>query len=311
MTVLVTGSAGFLGRAVVRAFTRDGIDVLATDSGAAADVDFRPGTEPARVSYVQRDLEHEPLNDLVEQVDGVVYAAALTPRDETAGDVADRLLTVNLNAFLDTLVAIRQTDACRRVLFVSSSSVYDQSRAGTLREDNVSLGYGVYGAAKLAAEYVGRQYARVIDREFCAVRPTTLIGPGERLRASRPHISRFAQLIWAARGDRPVHLENADAGDDVLAVDDAADAIVALWRQPDWKGQSFSVSSGVIHSLADMAAAVSREAGLRLASSGTIVDGGTDLPAVVSHDRLAAATGWHPKRTLDVVVRECLDEGEP
>ena len=97
MTVLVTGSAGFLGRAVVRAFTRDGVDVLATDSGAAADVDFRPGTEPARVSYVQRDLEHEPLNDLVEQVDGVVYAAALTPRDETAGDVADRLLTVNLN----------------------------------------------------------------------------------------------------------------------------------------------------------------------------------------------------------------------
>ena len=141
----------------MRAFTAAGVEVLATDAVDMGNFEVRPATRVELVSYVQRDLEHEPLDDLVAQVDGVVYAAALTPRDETAADVADRLLTVNLKAFLDVLVAVRGADACRRVLFVSSTSVYDQTRAGTITEDDVTPDSGVYGAAKLAAEYVGRR----------------------------------------------------------------------------------------------------------------------------------------------------------
>jgi nucleoside-diphosphate-sugar epimerase len=310
MTVLVTGAAGFLGRAIVRAFTREGISVLATDT-AEAGFDTRPGTRSELVAYDRRDLEQESLEDLVSQVSGVVYAAALTPRDETADGVAERLLAVNLKAFIDLIISIRGADACRRVLFVSSSSIYDQTMATTLCEDDVSPTGGVYGAAKLAAETVGRRYLEVIGREFCAVRPTTLIGPGERWRPSRPHVSTFAQLMAAARAGQPVHLESGHAREDVLSVDDAADAVTALWRQPVWDGSSFSVSAGALCSLADLAEAVAGEVGLSVTTSGTVIDGGSDLPALVSHRRLTEATGWTPRRTLGLIVRECVEEGEP
>jgi nucleoside-diphosphate-sugar epimerase len=312
MSVLVTGAAGFLGRAIVRAFTRGGIDVLATDEGDAGAFPQRPGTDAGRVTYVRRDLEHESLADLVARSTGVVYAAALTPADETEGDVAERLLAVNLSGFLDVLGAMRTAHECRRVLFVSSTSVYDQTAAVTLDEEDVSPTGGLYGAAKLAAEGVGRQYAEIIGREFCAVRPTTLIGPGERWRPSRPRLSTLAQLIDASRAGRPVRLANGSAAEDVLSVDDAADAVTALWRCPlPWNGCSFSVSAGTLHSVADIAEAVRAVAGLEFDDAGVLIEGGYDLPAIVSHDRLTNATGWTPRRPLDMIVRECLDEGEP
>jgi nucleoside-diphosphate-sugar epimerase len=312
MTVLLTGAAGFLGRAIVRAFTRDGIEVLATDEADESAFVPRPGTDTGRVTYVRRDLEHESLADLVARASGVVYAAALTPADETEGDVAERLLAVNLSGFLDVLGAMRTARECRRMLFVSSTSVYDQTADTTLDEDDLSPTGGLYGAAKLAAESVGRQYAEIIGREFCAVRPTTLIGPGERWRASRPRLSALARLIEASREGRPVRLANGSAAEDVLSVDDAADSVTALWRRlPSWNGRSFSVSAGTLHSVADIAQAVQVVAGLEFDDAGILIEGGYDLPAIVSHDRLTAATGWTPRRPLDVIVRECLDEGEP
>jgi nucleoside-diphosphate-sugar epimerase len=311
MTVLVTGAAGFLGSAIVQAFTRNDVAVLATDKAGDSAFVARPGTRTDRVTYVQRDLEDESLADLVSEASGIVYAAALTPADEAEGDVAERLLAVNLNAFLGVIGAMRAAEACRRVLFVSSSSVYNQSVAATLDENDVSPTGGLYGAAKLAAEGVGRCYAEVIGREFCAIRPTTLIGPGERPCASRPRVSTFAQLIEASRACRPVHLANGSAAEDVLSVDDAADAVTALWRLPSWEGHSFSVSAGALHSVTDLAEAVRTVAGLEFDETGMTVEGGPDLPALVSHHRLTAATGWAPRRRLEVIVRECLDEGEP
>ena len=149
----------------------------------------------------------------------------------------------------------------------------------------------------------------MIGREFCAVRPTTLIGPGERPRASRPHTSNFNRLVEAARAGRPVQLLHADAREDVLAVDDAAEAVVALWQRPAWDDQAFAVSTGAICSLADLAAAVTRETGLQVTTTAeTVVDGGADLPAIVANARLTAATGWRPQRSLDAIVREYLDE---
>jgi nucleoside-diphosphate-sugar epimerase len=311
MTVLVTGAAGFLGRAVVRAFTRDGIDVLATDQVVESSFVPRVGTRAERVTYVARDLEHESLEDLVCRTSGVVYAAALTPADDTDGDVAERLLAVNLNGFLRLIGAMRGKGASRRVLFVSSSSVYDQSLATVLDEANVSPPGDLYGASKLAAEVVGRRYAEVIGCEFCAIRPTTLIGPGERSRTSRPRVSTFAHLMEASRVGRPVRLENEGAAEDILAVDDAADAVTALWRLPSWHGCSFSVSAGSLTSLADLAEAVRTVASLELDEEGTAIYAGSHLPAKVSHERLTAAAGWTPQRPLEVIVRECLEEGEP
>ncbi len=309
--VVVTGAAGFFGLAMVRALTRDGVRVLATDRVDESGFKLRPGTVGELVSYLRRDLERESLDDLVDGAAGLVHAAALTPADETAGDTAERLLSMNLQAFLSLLGAVRRSPTCRRVLFVSSAGAYDQSTAATLREEDADGGTSLYGAAKLAAEVVGRRHAALFGREFAALRPTSLIGPGEVERPSRPRVTQFAQLMVAALERRSVRLERPQARSDWLAVDDAAEAVALLWRAPSLGGRAFNVSSGHPRPLTELADAVVRVAGLRVVEDGeVVVAGGPDRAATISNERLVEL-GWRPRRSLEDVVRAVLAEQAP
>jgi nucleoside-diphosphate-sugar epimerase len=305
--VLVAGAAGFFGRAIVRALTLDGFRVLATDRIDESDFYLRAGTTEELVDYVRRDLRSESLDDLVEPSAGVVYAAALTPRDEREDDTASRLLQVNLQGFLTMLAGVRRSESCRRIVFISSAGVYDQSAEAILSEDDADGGTSLYGAAKLAGEIVGRRFAELFELEFCGVRPTSLIGPGEVERSSRPRVTAFLQLVRAALAGQEVRLVAPESRADWLAVDDAAEAVSLLMRTPVLNGQSFNVSSGNPLHLREVAAAVQRVGGLRLVDSGRPIGADADRAATISNARLTAL-GWAPRRSLDDVVREVIEE---
>jgi nucleoside-diphosphate-sugar epimerase len=316
--VLVTGAAGFFGLAIVRALTRAGFEVLATDR--AAEPAWRPGTDARRIGYVARDLEHEAVGDLVERSGTLVYAAALTPKDDRSSETAERLLTVNLEGFLGALRAAGRAASCARIVFVSSSAVYDHSVDAVVTEADARGDGSLYAAAKLAAEVVGRRYAQDAGIGFCAVRPTSLIGPGETERPSRPRVTPFARLVRAARAGTPVRVVRGESRCDWLAVDDAAEAVAALCAASGeagapagvtgpFGGQSYSLSAGVVRPFADFVDAARRVAGLRTDDGAELlIDGGSDLPGRIPNDRLVAATGWRPRSEPEAVVRALVDD---
>ena len=306
-TALVTGAAGFFGQAIVRALGLAGVSVVATDRLPREAYAPRPGTPLERVTYERRDLTHEGVADLVAVVDGVVHAAALTLPDER-GAAADDLLATNLAPLPGLLSAIRLAPTCQRLILVSSAGVYDQSVEGTLAENAADGGTGLYGAAKLAAELIAARYCNLHGIEHAAVRPTSLFGPGEVERASRPRVTPLAHLVRHAIRDEPVRLERAAARCDWLAVDDAADAIVTLWQATHLEGGPFNLSSGQPRTFAAVAEAVGRVAGLRLAAEATAVDGGADRPACIDNGAIRAAIGWQPRRSLDEAIGDLVAE---
>ncbi len=321
--VLVTGAAGFFGLAIVRALTRAGFDVLATDRapgpaeppgmeagpGAEPEPAWRPGTDAGRVEYAVRDVEHESLDDLVERAGTLVYAAAITPKDDRSGETAERLLAVNLEGFLAALRAAARAASCARVVFVSSSAVYDHAVDVTVMEADARGDGSLYAAAKLAAEVVGRRYAHDAGLQFCAVRPTSLIGPGETERPSRPRVTPFAHLVRAAHADTPVRVVRGGSRCDWLAVDDAAEAVTALCAAERLGGESYSLSAGVTRPFSDFVEAARRVAGLRIDDGAELViDGGADLPGRIPNARLAAATGWRPRSDPEAIVRALVDD---
>jgi nucleoside-diphosphate-sugar epimerase len=305
--VLVTGAAGFLGGAIVRALTRDGVRVLATDWIDESAFRPRAGTSVELVDYIRRDLRSESLDDLIGRSAAFVYAAALTPADEREDDTAERLLQVNLQGFLTMLAGARRSNSCRRVVLISSSGVYDQSVEAVLREEDADGGTSLYGAAKLAAEIVGRRFAELFSLEFCAVRPTSLIGPGEIERSSRPRVTAFLQLVRAALVGQEVRLVEPGSRADWLSVDDAADAVSLLLQAPALGGRSFNASSGHPRPLSEVADAVRRVGGLRLSDEGQPIGLGADRAATISNEQLSAL-GWAPRRSLDDVVRDLMGE---
>jgi UDP-glucose 4-epimerase len=307
---LVTGAAGFFGLAIVRALAQAG-DVVAVDVAEPSAFTPRTGSGEGTVDYVQLDLRSESPRALAADVDVVVHAAAITPATEE-GAVLDDVLAVNLAPLGDMLAAARVSECCRRFLFVSSSGVYDQTSGGVLREQDATGGSSLYGAAKLAAEFVVARYAELAGLEWCAVRPTSLFGPGERERPSRPRVTSFSRLVGAARRGEPVRIEDGEARSDWIHVDDAADAVVLLCTRDPMPGRVFSLSSGAPRSFREVVAVVAAEAGLVVDEDAALtVSGGADRTSRIPNDLLRGTTGWALRRSLADGVRDVLAETEP
>jgi nucleoside-diphosphate-sugar epimerase len=293
--VLVTGAGGFFGKALVRAFGRAGHDLVAADIGPTDKAQPRPGSGNT-VTYRTLDVT-DPAAFAAERVgklDGIVNAAALTPSPEQMAAEPQRLISVNLIGMLNALEAAR-LHGCAKFLFISSAGVYDQFSETTLREQDADGGFSLYGSAKLAAEIMLWRYGRMYSMDVGAVRPTSMYGPAEELRKTRPFVTAVKQLVDAAIAGTPVRILNENDRCDWVYVDDVAEAACAFFSD-GMNERVFNLSSGRPQKFSEVVAAAATAAGLRVADGAAVtVDGGPDRPTVISNERARAELGFSPR----------------
>nr|WP_202638604.1 NAD(P)-dependent oxidoreductase [Bailinhaonella thermotolerans] len=177
MRILVTGSAGRLGRSVTAALAQSGHEVIG--------VDVAPGDGGEEAVRLPADL-----TDLGEaygvmnrfRPEAVVHLAAIaTPFSRTDA------LTYRTNTSLAYNVCEAAT-ACgaERVVVASSPTVigYGAPRGWTpsylpIDEDHPVAPWNAYSASKLAAEHVMDVFARSTGARFAAVRPCFVVAPEE------------------------------------------------------------------------------------------------------------------------------------
>jgi nucleoside-diphosphate-sugar epimerase len=302
LRVVITGAGGFFGLALTRAFAGAGHTVLATDAAPLADFLPRPATPLERVHYLTADVtDRDSLHDLLgSDIDAVVHAAALTPTDRQQHETPERIVDVNLGGTVNLLSFARQTPRCRRFVYVSSTAVFDQSKAAILREEDAMGGNSLYGAAKLAGEYLVQRYGQMFDLVTAVVRPASLYGPGEQPRPSRPNTSAVYQLVEAALRVERVRIKGRDARCDWLYVDDAADAVCRLITSDAMAGQVLNLSSGRACPFGEVVDAIAATLPLRIDDrADQVIDGSPDRPATIANHCIRAALGWEP---CDMVI---------
>ena len=146
MKVLVTGSAGHLGEALVRTLRRAGTGVIGLDTNAS------PFTD------VQGSITDRPLvRRCMVGVDAVIHAASLhKPHLVTHGKQA--FIDVNVTGTLNLLEEAVAAGA-KTFLYTSTTSAFGQSLhpapgapAAWISEDTLSIPKNMYGLSKTAAE---------------------------------------------------------------------------------------------------------------------------------------------------------------
>jgi nucleoside-diphosphate-sugar epimerase len=188
--VLVTGSAGRIGRAVVRKLAERGTPVRGFDLVTT------PGAAESHVGSIASAAD---VRRAVAGVRAIVHLAA-TPDDD---DFHTRLLPNNLIGVYELLEAARAEGVHRVVLASSGQVVWWQRMRGTLPigPDVQPTPRGWYAATKAFAEAAGRAFAEAHGRSVIAVR----LGWCPRT-AEQAH--EMAVTDWA----RDVYLSPGDAG---------------------------------------------------------------------------------------------------
>jgi nucleoside-diphosphate-sugar epimerase len=290
VAVVVTGSAGFVGRAVVARLLAAGREVVGIDRRGA--VPLGPGHLELRSDLVGPD---RAALEAIREATGVIHLAGCPGVRDARADVSWYRHRDNV---LATAAVLGAAGRRMTVVAATSSSIYGGSIGGRpcLETDELAP-RGGYALSKAEAEALCRQHNAAGGRVVIA-RPFTVAGEGQRSDMA------IASWIDAARAGRPLRiLGSLNRTRDVTDVREAARALVAL-LDADEPGP-VNVGTGQPIRLGAMVDAIATALDVDVRTR--IEPAGPDEVADTRADtrRLASLVGFVPTTDLaDVVARQ-------
>lgn len=234
MTVVVTGSTGFLGGAVVRELLRAGYDCLG--------IDRRPGDTTAVVADL---LAGDPaVATALRAADGVIHLAGRAGVRDPAPDIALARQRDNVQTTARVLDLV-PTD--RPLVVTSSSSVYGGAHGRPCRETDPVHPRGGYARSKVAVERLCAARGGAIT----VARPFTVVGEGQRADMA---LARWARQVRS--GDPLTVLGSPERTRDLTDVRTTAAVLVRLLELG--RRTTVNIASGRPRSLGDLIGALGR-----------------------------------------------------
>jgi nucleoside-diphosphate-sugar epimerase len=213
LSLLITGSTGFVGQALVKRF----------------------GELPVRLATRVDSVKWDKV--LVGITAVVHLAARVHVMQDTAADPLTAFRSVNVDGTLNLARRAAATGA-KRFVFISSIKVNGEStqpgRAFT--ESDVPNPQDAYGQSKHEAEQGLRQISTDTGMEVVIIRPPLVYGPGVK--------ANFAALMRALQCGWPLPLGAVHNQRSLVALDNLVDFIVTCITHPQAANQTFLVSDG-------------------------------------------------------------------
>jgi UDP-glucose 4-epimerase len=305
MRVLITGAAGFVGRALIHRLLTEGHEVGALTR--------RPWDDrPAQARPFLGDvLDARAIAEAIDewQPEGVCHLAAATRvRDSFQEPV--RYFAVNVTGTLNVLQALselaRRSGRAPTIVFGSTAAVYGPVEQQPIPEDAPPLPTNPYGATKLAADQALGFQAATGGLAAVSLRCFNVAGATEQ--SWDDDLTRvIPKALAVASGREPELVMNGDGSStrDYLHVADLADAYAAaLTAAQPGEHRIYNTGSGIPVSLRDVVDSVERITGRELAIRHNPPQ---NEPAALLADntKIRYELDWEPRRSqLDTIVAD-------
>lgn len=292
--MLVTGAAGFIGRAIC-ASLQGRVDVVGVDV-APCPAGWRGRWLQAPFSQLAGDAA------LLDAADAVIHAAWIGFPGAAAGFERDleRNVIPTISLYLSSCAA----EISRFIFLSSGGTVYGDPASLPVTEAAPLLPVSLYGSGKATVETYLHALERTTGVTATVLRIANPYGPG--------------QLPWRGQGAIPTAIACAMTGTefsiwgdgtalrDYLYISDTVDAVrdVLFAETP---GGTYNVASGIGRSLNEVLACVEAVVGSRL-NTISVPNRGVDVAAsILSIERIRNAFGWQPEVGFRDGVERCFD----
>jgi len=244
MSLLVTGSTGLVGRALLKRLASRGGQPIRAGQRIPRDDDLPTEVTTMRMPSLDASASSRAALAGTETV--IHLAARVHVMNDRAADPLAAFRVVNTAG---TLTLARQAAAAgvRRFIFVSSVKVNGEStEAGhPFSAANTPAPQDPYGISKREAEDGLREIAAATGMEVVIVRPPLVYGPGVK--------ANFAALMRAVQRGLPLPLGSVTGNRrSLVALDNLVDLLITCIDHPAAANQTFLVSDGEDLSTADL-----------------------------------------------------------
>jgi nucleoside-diphosphate-sugar epimerase len=294
---LVTGCAGFIGSHLTQALTARGCSVVGVDaftdnySRAVKERNLEQCCDGGDVRFAELDLAQEPIEPLIDEVDGVFHLAGRPGVRTSWGPTFVGYLHDNLLATQRVFEAAVERGI--RVVYASSSSVYGDAETYPLREDAKPIPVSPYGVSKLSCEALATSYNRSAGLDAAGLRYFSVYGPRQR-----PDMA-FSIVLECLARRRPFRLLGSGRQTrDFTYVGDVVDATLRAMQRAT-SGHVYNIGGGSEVSLLDALTLCQRIVGRRLDLHQVPAATGDACRTVADFGLASAELGWRPTTSLE------------
>jgi nucleoside-diphosphate-sugar epimerase len=275
---------------------------------------------PTGIEFVEGDLtDPAVVRRVVAGMDGIIQAAAqifgVTGFHRVGADILQR------DTMLHGLVLREALHAgARRVVYISSSMVYERSGAVAREADVVDMPVPRtdYGLSKLMGERLSVAFAAQYGLPYTIWRPFNIIGLHERAVGQDPGVSHvFADFIQRIVHERQNPLLVLGSGAQVRCftwIGDVAEAIARFSFAPETENEDFNLGNPEPVTMLDLAERIyslfhelsGQPVKRPLAFRHEPVYADDVQVRLVASDKARERLGWEPTVTLDEMLRRCI-----
>ena len=220
MQFLITGAAGFLGAPLANSLVTDGHRVVGLDDLSTGD----PQRLSPEVHLVRGDVNDRPkLWSLLQDVDCVYHLAARVNVPESVLYPREYNL-VNVGGTVTLMEAMRDVGV-KRVIFISSGTIYGNQRNQPVKERCRPNPRSPYAVSKLSAEFYIRTIGDLWGIETVCLRVFNAYGPTQPLPPSHAPVIPYCFRQALDNGTIVVH-GNGEQTRDCVFIEDVIDAMM-------------------------------------------------------------------------------------
>ena len=173
--ILITGGAGFIGSNLVDYFIKNNKVTVLDNLLTGKEENISPHFDNKNFTFIKGDIrDFETCKEAVNEKDFIFHQAALgsVPRS-----INDPITTneININGFLNMLVASRDAKV-KRFIYAASSSTYGDSTELPKVEDNIGKPLSPYAITKYVNELYADVFANLYEMEVIGLRYFNVFG---------------------------------------------------------------------------------------------------------------------------------------
>jgi len=303
---LVTGGAGFIGSHIVEYLLKKSagkvrvLDNLSTGSAKNL-TGFKnfPGFEMVEGDI--RDLE--TCKNVLKDVQYVLHQAALGSVPRSINDPI-KTNDVNVNGFLNVLVAARDAGV-KRMVYAASSSTYGDNADLPKIEEHIGRPLSPYAVSK----YINELYASVFSRTYgfhtFGLRYFNVFGP--RQDPNGPYAAVIPLFIKAAMENRPASINgDGETGRDFTFVENVVQANIRALFAPITGHEVANVACGGMTTLNDLWKIISENLSVHLAPEYAPPRVGDIKHSLASIDKAIKLFGYDPVIEMKTGLEETI-----
>jgi CDP-paratose 2-epimerase len=335
-SILIAGGAGFVGSnlAVLLKQSNESVRVTVVDNLKRRGSDLNlPRLSQAGVSFFHVDIRCREDFDTLPSFDLLIDCSAEPSVQVGLDGTPDYLIQTNLVGTINCLELARHNDAA--FIFLSTSRVYPLQPLNRLPYEETESRFvwklppdtpgvsergitesfplpgarSLYGASKLAAEFLLQEYAYTYEMPVLINRCGVIAGPWQMGKVDQGVIA-----LWVARHyfEKPLqYIGYGGTGKqvrDILHIKDLFDLLqIQMRKLSAWDGTPYNVGGGlnVSVSLAELTKHCQQVTGNRISIGSKAETSTVDIPIYLTDNhRVTDTFSWEPKRSVEVIVQD-------